>query len=75
MNFKAQNSIPTCILRTAYTVKPSANESQKTRNKKHETKRFSTAAVYHLSHSETKYIVSRNNQPVSMFLFMGKRCR
>ena len=30
------------------------DESQKTRNKKQETKRFSTFAVYRLRHSETK---------------------
>ena len=40
-------------------VKPSANERKKTRNKKKETKRFSTPAVYRLRHSETKNIVSR----------------
>ena len=31
-----------------------ANESKKTRNKKQETKRFSTFTVYRLRHSETK---------------------
>ena len=36
------------------TLKPGANESKKTRNKKQETKRFSTFAVYRLRHSETK---------------------
>ena len=35
-------------------LKPGANESKKTRNKKQETKRFSTFAVYRLRHSETK---------------------
>ena len=35
-------------------LKPSANERKKTRNKKHETKRFSTSAVYRLRLSETK---------------------
>ena len=29
-------------------VRPSSNERPKTRNEKHETKRFSTSAVYHL---------------------------
>ena len=37
-----------CVLRAA------TDESQKTRNKKQETKRFSTFAVYRLRHSETK---------------------
>ena len=37
-----------CFLRAA------TDESQKTRNKKQETKRFSTFAVYRLRHSETK---------------------
>ena len=41
-------------------IKPSANECQKTRNKKHETIRFSTTAIYRLRHSKTKNIVSRN---------------
>ena len=35
-------------------LNPDANESKKTRNKKQETKRFSTFAVYRLRHSETK---------------------
>ena len=35
-------------------LRAAANESQKTRNKKQETKRFSTFAVYRLRHSETK---------------------
>ena len=40
--------------RTSKTLKLGANESQKTRNKKHQTKRFSTFAVYRLRHSETQ---------------------
>ena len=35
-------------------VRAATDESQKTRNKKQETKRFSTFAVYRLRHSETK---------------------
>ena len=35
-------------------IKRSANERQKTRNMKRETKWFSTPAVYRLRHSETK---------------------
>ena len=35
-------------------LKPSANERQKTQNKKHETKQFSLSAVYRLCHCETK---------------------
>ena len=42
---------PDCVLDC---VKPNANERQNTRNKKHETKRFSTSAVYRLRHPETK---------------------
>ena len=42
------NSMHVCYLRAA------TDESQKTRNKKQETKRFSTFAVYRLRHSETK---------------------
>ena len=36
------------------TLRAATDESQKTRNKKQETKRFSTFAVYRLRHSETK---------------------
>ena len=35
-------------------LRAATDESQKTRNKKQETKRFSTFAVYRLRHSETK---------------------
>ena len=35
-------------------LRAATNESQKTRNKKQETKRFSTFAVSRLRHSETK---------------------
>ena len=42
----------THILSRGGTVRAAANESQK--NTKQETKRFSTFAVYRLSHSETK---------------------
>ena len=35
-------------------IRAATDESQKTRNKKQETKRFSTFAVYRLRHSETK---------------------
>ena len=35
-------------------VRAATNESQKTRNKNQETKRFSTFAVFRLRHSETK---------------------
>ena len=35
-------------------VRAATNESKKTRNKKQETKRFSTFAVSRLRHSETK---------------------
>ena len=35
-----------------YSLKPGANESKK--NKRQETKRFSTFGVYRLRHSETK---------------------
>ena len=35
-------------------VRAATDESQKTRNKNQETKRFSTFAVYRLRHSETK---------------------
>ena len=41
-------SVPTALLRAA------TNESQKTRNKNQETKRFSAFAVSRLRHSETK---------------------
>ena len=40
-------------------VKPSANGHQKTQNEKHETKQFSTHAVYGLRHPKTRN-VSRN---------------
>ena len=35
-------------------IRAATDESQKTRNEKQETKRFSTFAVYRLRHSETK---------------------
>ena len=35
-------------------LRAGGNESKKTRNKKQETKRFNTFAVYRLRHSETK---------------------
>ena len=37
-----------------FLLRAATNESQKTRNKKQETKRFSTFAVSRLRHSETK---------------------
>ena len=39
---------------TLVELRAATDESQKTRNKKQETKRFSTFAVYRLRHSETK---------------------
>ena len=41
-------------LQIVHSVRAATDESQKTRNKKQETKRFSTFAVYSLRHSETK---------------------
>ena len=56
MDFYSNNELLNydVITPTVLTVKAAANESQKTRNKKQETKRFSTFAVYRLRHSETK---------------------
>ena len=46
-------SCVTCIQMSGC-LRAGANESKKPRNKKQETKRFSTFAVYRLRHSETK---------------------
>ena len=51
---KWESSINITVYIVYERLKPGANESQKTRNKKQETKRFSTFAVYRLRHSETK---------------------
>ena len=48
------------ILIASVHLKPSANECQKSQNKKHEKIWFSTPVVYRLRHSKTKNIVTRN---------------
>ena len=53
-NFCGKQKASTIVLGFTRTLRAATNESQKTRNKKQETKRFSTFAVYRLRHSETK---------------------
>ena len=55
MDFNPDNQQLSCLYRKGYHfLRAATNESQKTRNKKQETKRFSTFAVSRLRHSETK---------------------